>query len=87
LPEAYTMAARHMRNLSALSARRRRPAALFLSALANRTAECAVNTAKNSYETLLRNFTEGVIGIAAYRLAALYYQEKNYSVGARNVPR
>ncbi len=38
-----------------------------------------VNAAKNAYETLLKNFVNGdFIGPAAYRLAELYYQEKQY---------
>ena len=40
----------------------------------------ALNAAKNSYETLLAHFSNGeFIGSAAYRLADLYYEEKNYS--------
>jgi TolA-binding protein len=40
----------------------------------------AANAAKNSYETLLAHFSNGdFIGPAAYRLADLYYEEKNYS--------
>lgn len=39
----------------------------------------AVNAAKNSYETLLSQFgSSELIGPAAYRLAELYYQDKNY---------
>jgi TolA-binding protein len=38
-----------------------------------------LNAAKNSYETLLSQFQTGeFIGPAAYRLAEIYYQEKNY---------
>jgi TolA-binding protein len=39
----------------------------------------SVNAAKNAYETLLKQFVNGdFIGPAAYRLAELYYQEKDY---------
>jgi len=38
-----------------------------------------LNSAKNSYATLLSSFTEGdFIGPAAYRLADLFFQEKDY---------
>jgi len=39
----------------------------------------SVNAAKNAYETLLKQFVNGdFIGPAAYRLAELYYAEKQY---------
>jgi len=38
-----------------------------------------LNSAKNSYATLLGSFTEGdFVGPAAYRLADLFFQEKDY---------
>ena len=49
-----------------------------------RLAECyrqtgAVNNAKANYEALLANFTAGdFIGYAAYRLASMQYEERNY---------
>ena len=56
-----------------------RPVALFrLGESYRRTG--TVNAAKNTYETLLNQFANGeFIGPAAYRLADLYYQERNYS--------
>ncbi len=39
----------------------------------------AVNNAKANYESLLSNFTNGdFIGYAAYRLASMQYEERNY---------
>ena len=57
-----------------------RPVALFRLAEAYRR-NGTVNAAKNTYETLLAQFSGGEFaGAAAYRLAELYYQEKNYSL-------
>ncbi len=40
----------------------------------------SLNAAKNSYEMLLARFQQGdFVGPASYRLADLYYQEKNYA--------
>lgn len=40
----------------------------------------SVNAAKSSFETLLNHFSDGeFIGPAAYRLADLYYSEKNFN--------
>lgn len=56
-----------------------RPVALFRLAEAYRK-NGTVNAAKNTYETLLNQFANGeFIGPAAYRLADLYYQERNYN--------
>ncbi|MEO7318433.1 MAG: tetratricopeptide repeat protein, partial [Chthoniobacteraceae bacterium] len=56
-----------------------RPVALFRLAEAYRR-NGTVNAAKNTYETLLNQFANGeFIGAAAYRLADLYYQERNYN--------
>jgi len=50
-----------------------------------RLAECyrqtgAVNNAKANYEAILANFSGGeFMGYAAYRLATIYYEEKNYA--------
>ena len=39
----------------------------------------AINAARNAYETLMAQFADGdFIGPAAYRLADIYYQEKQY---------
>ena len=57
-----------------------RPVALFRLAESYRRVG-TVNAAKNTYETLLNQFANGeFVGPAAYRLADLYYQEKNYSL-------
>ena len=55
-----------------------RPTALFrLGESYRRTG--SLNGAKNAYETLLAQFVNGdFIGPAAYRLAEIYYQEKQY---------
>ena len=56
-----------------------RPVALFRLAEAYRK-NGTVNAAKNTYETLLNQFANGeFIGPAAYRLADLYYQERNFN--------
>ncbi len=56
-----------------------RPVALFRLAESYRR-NGTVNAAKNTYETLLNQFANGeFIGPAAYRLADLYYQERNYT--------
>ena len=56
-----------------------RPVALFRLAESYRR-NGTVNAAKNTYETLLNQFANGeFIGPAAYRLADLYYQERNYN--------
>ncbi|MEO6742586.1 MAG: tetratricopeptide repeat protein [Chthoniobacteraceae bacterium] len=58
--------------------------ALDRQAVYYRLAECyrqtgAVNNAKANYEALLANFTGGeFLGYAAYRLASMQYEEKNY---------
>ena len=44
-------------------------------------AQGSTNAAKNSYETLLTNYTTGdFVGPAAYRLADIYFQEANYDM-------
>lgn len=56
-----------------------RPVALFRLAESYRR-NGTVNAAKNTYETLLNQFANGeFIGPAAYRLADLYYQERNFN--------
>ncbi len=56
-----------------------RPVALFRLAESYRR-NGTVNAAKNTYETLLNQFGSGEFsGPAAYRLADLYYQERNYN--------
>jgi TolA-binding protein len=56
-----------------------RPVALFRLAESYRR-NGTVNRAKETYETLLNQFGNGeFIGPAAYRLADLYYQERNYN--------
>ena len=56
-----------------------RPVALFRLAESYRK-NGTVNAAKNTYETLLNQFANGeFIGPAAYRLADLYYQERNFN--------
>ena len=56
-----------------------RPVALFRLAESYRR-NGTVNAAKNTYETLLTQFGGGEFaGPAAYRLADLYYQERNYN--------
>ena len=56
-----------------------RPVALFRLAESYRR-NGTVNAAKNTYETLLNQFGNGeFVGPAAYRLADLYYQERNYT--------
>ena len=56
-----------------------RPVALFRLAESYRR-NGTVNAAKNTYETLLNQFASGeFIGPAAYRLADLYYQERNFN--------
>jgi tetratricopeptide (TPR) repeat protein len=58
--------------------------ALDRQAVYYRLGECyrltgAVNNAKANYEALLANFTGGeFLGYAAYRLASMQYEEKNY---------
>jgi tetratricopeptide (TPR) repeat protein len=58
--------------------------ALDRQAVYYRLAECyrqtgAINNAKANYEALLANFTGGeFLGYAAYRLATMQYEEKNY---------
>lgn len=61
-----------------------RAPALDRQAVYYRLAECyrltgATNNAKANYESLLANFTGGeFLGYAAYRLASMQYEEKNY---------
>lgn len=61
-----------------------RAPALDRQAVYYRLAECyrltgATNNAKANYEALLANFTGGeFLGYAAYRLASMQYEEKNY---------
>ena len=39
----------------------------------------ALNNAKSNYEAILANFSAGeFVGFAAYRLASIYYEDKNY---------
>ena len=61
-----------------------RAPALDRQAAYYRLAECyrqtgAINNAKANYEALLANFTAGeFLGYAAYRLASMQYEERNY---------
>ena len=65
---------------------RTRQAALF------RLGECYraignLNSAKNSYAVLIANFTAGdFVGPAAYRLADMYFAEKDYITALPSLP-
>lgn len=78
--KAYTMAApEYERYLGLYPTAPDRASAMFRLGESYRL-NGTVNAARNSYEMLLAQFTDGdFIGPASYRLADQYYEEKNYS--------